>query len=144
MKKKKLDSGVAPSKSELTFPFHQKYRLVLRGFSPQSEGISSKVVLREEKSPLSLSGHTLYNDPSAPTEHPSSKLLVLLTRAAMPHADRRAARLPIRRAKARKNWRSGSVVSIAKKCENIPIHIKSSSVGSLIYVDVRYILVYVV
>lgn len=76
---------------------------------------------------------TLYNEPSAPTEHPSSKVLILLTRAAIPHADNRAARLPIRRANARKNCRSARVVSRAKKCVKMPMIINNSSVGSLVW-----------
>lgn len=74
---------------------------------------------------------TLYRLPSAPTEHPSSKYPIFFTIAAMPHELSLAARRPISLASARKNWRSASVVSRAKKCVNMPMIIRSSSVGSL-------------
>ena len=75
--------------------------------------------------------HTLYSDPSAPTIQPSSRYPFFVTIAAMPHALSRAARLPTRRASARKNCLSARVVSRAKKWVNIPMIISNSSVGSL-------------
>lgn len=76
-------------------------------------------------------GLTLYNEPSAPTEQPSSRYPILLTMAAIPHALSLAARRPTSFASARKNCRSASVVSNAKKCEKMPMIMRSSSVGSL-------------
>jgi hypothetical protein len=74
---------------------------------------------------------TLYSEPSAPTAHPSSRYPFLLTIAAIPQADSRAARVPINTASFLKNSRSSSVVSIPKKCVNTPMMVSSSSVGSL-------------
>lgn len=75
--------------------------------------------------------HTLYRLPSAPTEHPSSRYPIFFTIAAIPHELSRAARRPISLARARKNCRSASVVSRAKKWVNMPMIMRSSSVGSL-------------
>ena len=74
---------------------------------------------------------TLYKEPSAPTEHPSSKRPFLFTIAAIPQALSLAERFPISLASARKNCRSARVVSRAKKCVKIPMIINNSSVGSL-------------
>lgn len=79
----------------------------------------------------SRSSHTLYRLPSAPTEHPSSKYPIFFTIAAIPHELSRAARRPISLARARKNCRSASVVSRAKKWVNMPMIMSNSSVGSL-------------
>lgn len=97
-----------------------------------SKGKQSVSLSGKEKEHRKLRGsHTLYRLPSAPTEHPSSKYPIFFTIAAIPHELSRAARRPISLARARKNCRSASVVSRAKKCVNMPIIMRSSSVGSL-------------
>ena len=87
-------------------------------------------------------GYLLYSDPSAATPHPCesarpqssqrtlSNEFCFDTMAAMPHADSRAARVPISCASRLKNCRSGMVVSRPKKCVNRPVTVSSSSVGS--------------
>ena len=56
---------------------------------------------------------TLYKLPSAPTSQPSARYPFLRTTAAIPQALSLAARRPINRARARKNWRSARVVDRA-------------------------------
>lgn len=125
--------GEDKATTRLTSPCPQRYHTGLHAPDPQSPGISAK-------QSISIPFHfhtnegkkrTLYKLPSAPTLHPSSRYPILLTIAAIPHADIRAARLPISFASARKNCRSASVVSSAKKWEKMPMIMSSSSVGSL-------------
>jgi len=52
--------------------------------------------------------------------------------AAIPHAERRAERVPMSTASFLKNWRSSRVVSRPKKWLKTPITVRSSSVGSLL------------
>ena len=118
----------------LTGPYHQRYPGDLRGPCLQNQGISVQkraisVLVGRRKKPRGL--HTLYRLPSAPTEHPSSRYPIFFTIAAIPHELSRAARRPISLARALKNCRSANVVSRAKKCVNMPMIMRSSSVGSL-------------
>ena len=127
--------------SVLTGPFLRKYLPILHELYPQNRGISAShwsegilgfaSIISERWVNAIWKARTLYKEPSAPTPHPSSRYPILVTIAAIPHALRRAARLPTRRARARKNCRSASVVSMPKKWVKMPIIIRSSSVGSL-------------
>ena len=97
--------------------------------------IKQAVNKRKLPKETTVNERTLYKDPSAPTEHPSSKYPILPTIAAIPQELNLAARRPMSLARARKNCRSANVVSSAKKCVKIPMIIKSSSVGSLGRID---------
>lgn len=134
--------GEHKATTRLTSPCPQRYHTGLHAPYPQSPDISTHPTSHTNKSIshqlFQIQLHretkkkrTLYKLPSAPTLHPSSRYPILLTIAAIPHADIRAARRPISFASARKNCRSASVVSSAKKCEKMPMIMSSSSVGSL-------------